>query len=94
MDSTTRMLVNQIKESGYWRQGQTLGLNGWKEVNKFSSDWKRYTLIDGDGEIVERITAKDDDTAIKVFGELFRLDMLPGYEIHEKIAEYRLVSAG
>jgi hypothetical protein len=94
MNTDTSRSIKQIKERGYWRRGQTLGDGGWAEVYTFASDWKNYTLIDGSGEVIERITAQDDKTAVKAFAELYHLEEIPDYEILERIQHYRTVAAG
>ena len=40
MDSTTKMLVNEILQKGYYRMSQSLGEGGWNKIPK----WKTYVL--------------------------------------------------
>lgn len=92
MNTDTLRTVEQIKKDGYYRKGTALGAGGWAEVYSFSQGWKTYLLIDNEIlTTLESITARDDDTAIKAFGKLFRLDEF-SYEIIEKITEFRTVA--
>ena len=88
MDSTTKMEVNRILQQGYYREGQGLGEGGW---SKIPTDWKAYLLVSL-YEVIEQITAKDDETAVKAFKSLYHLDKYEWYEIVEKIVTYRTIT--
>ena len=99
MDSTTEMQVRSILKAGYYRQSQGLGGGGWAKIPR---DWKKYILsgfqkssYEGEEELywedIEIITAKDDETALKAFANLYHLEMIEGWEISEKVVSYRLV---
>lgn len=100
MDSTTKMLVEEILKKGYYKHSQTLGKGGWGEIySSGGAEWKNYELSElienEDGflisNIVEKIMAKDDETAIKVFSELYHLDKMIDPRIDEKVISYRRI---
>lgn len=98
MDSTTKMQVDQIIKQGWYRKSQTLGEGGWGEFySQAGYSWKVYVLYgQNDDEKfsveVEKIVAKDDETAMSAFSSLYHLDMFIYWEVQEKITEFRLVS--
>lgn len=104
MDATTEMLVSQIIEKGWYKPSDTLGEGGWSYFyNKAGHNWKRYVLsgfeVSTYNEETElyyneicSITAKDDETAIRAFESLYHLEKIEGWEIVEKIVEYRTVT--
>jgi hypothetical protein len=94
MKTNTDYAVENIRARGYWRKGTTLLGGGWQEVYKFAGEWRTYQLFDNDESPthpIDEITAKDDEAAVKAFGELYRLDEF-SYEIMEKKTEYRTVA--
>lgn len=94
MDATTERQANSIIQRGWYRKSQTLGEGGWQKINSSGLDWKTYVLYSENPmlEEVEKIIAKDDDTAFSAFHTLYELDMFDYWEIQEKITEYRLVT--
>lgn len=104
MDATTKMLVNQIIEKGWYKPSDTLGEGGWAHFyNKAGHSWKIYILsgylessYEGETELYWNdfctVTAKDDETAIKAFESLYNLREIEGWEIVEKIVEYRTIT--
>ncbi len=93
MNSDTERSIKQIKASGYWRRGLTLGEGGWGEVYRFAQNWNRYTLYNLDEHTempVDEIIAKDDHTAIKAFSELFHLGEF-SHEIYKVETKHTLI---
>lgn len=94
MNSATAMLVKEILENGWYRKGTTLGESGWSQIPPM---WKYYELFamgkspDSIWHTIDAITAKDDQTAVEAFHSLFHMDEFVGYEICEKVTEYRIV---
>lgn len=96
MDSTTKMLANDIIKRGWYRKSTTLGEGGWPMVNSSGIDWKTYVLfaesVDEPGfHEIETIYAGDDSVAMKAFESLYHLEMFNYWEVQERIVEYRLV---
>ena len=95
MDSTTKMKVDQMIKQGWYRKSETLGEGGWARIHASDIDWKTYALFeeDADGyfQEVEVINAADDETALKAFARLYRMDEFIYWEIQERIVEYRMV---
>lgn len=76
MNTDTKRAVEQIAEQGYYQKGTTMGERGWGKVYSFSQDWLQYRLFNLDedtGEPICIIRARDDETAIKAFADLFSL---------------------
>jgi len=76
MNADTARGIERIKANGYWREGTTLGEGGWNRVYTFAENWHKYHLYNLDESTVEpifTIIAKDDETAIKAFSDLFHL---------------------
>lgn len=87
--------VEQIIAQGWYRSSQTFGEGGWGYFAKLTEvDWKQYILWGVECQSwaeIEKISAKDDETAIKAFHSLYHLDEFGEWDIHEIITEYRLV---
>lgn len=75
MNADTIRGIAEIRKNGWYRK--CLGEGGWGELywaEPSCESWSRYLLFIGDEpEAVEEITARDDETAIKAFNELYRL---------------------
>lgn len=90
MDSTTKMLVNDILKRGWYEMSQTLGEGGWKEVYA-KKTWKTYCLssFSENAPMLHEIKALNDECALKAFASIYRLDEIEQYDIYEKIITYR-----
>lgn len=98
MDGITEYEAERISRQGWYKDNQTFEEGCWVLVD----NWKNYVLFGfqksiypGEEELYwaefESISAKDDETAIRAFGEMFRLDEILDWEIQERIVEYRIV---
>lgn len=88
MDSTTKMIVNDILKQGWYRKGQTLGDGGRAKI---PVTWKTYVLssLDEDNNFSDEVHAKSDEIALKAFGELYHLNQIKYYDIYERITTFR-----
>ena len=91
MNADTIREVTKIKANGYWRQGQTLGEGGWKEVYNFSQEFTEYVL-EIDGERVEGIHAINDTKAMEGFSSLYKLDDSINWEIYNIVCKFRTIA--
>ena len=92
MSIDTEREVEKILANGFYPQNQVMGDGGWGFLHsKGANEWGKYILWGDAPEEVETITAKDDETAIKAFSSMYRLDMFGRYEISEKIVTFRTV---
>jgi hypothetical protein len=76
MNADTTRSVNQTIESGYYLPSMTLGEGGWPYLNKNAHiyNWSKYTLLLYTDDADDSIFAKDDESAVKAFHSLYRLD--------------------
>jgi len=101
MNNETKREVESVVRRGWYRKSQTFGEGGWRHFYLLADNWKNYHLgavgqHDPDSDefywdVVEKITAKDDETAVQAFKSLYHLDMFEMWDINETIVEYRLV---
>jgi hypothetical protein len=101
MDKETKREVEFVVRREWYRKSQTFGEGGWGHFYLLADNWKTYVLeafgkhdasVDESyWDEIEKITAKDDETAVQAFKSLYHLDMFEMWDIKEKIVEYRLV---
>lgn len=88
MDSTTKMLVDQIIKQGWYRKSQTLGEGGWRNI----PDWNKYVFFTETGGIEDTVFAKSDEIAEKAFHEIYNFEEIKeDWDIYEIVTEYRLI---
>ena len=98
MDSTTKIQIEQMIKQGWYRKSQTLGEGGWGQFYAHAGyNWKVYVLYGQNEnqnycEEIEKIVARDDETAMSAFSSLYHLEMFEYWEVQEKIVEFRLIS--
>ena len=90
MNSTTRMLVDQIVKRGWYEPHQTLGEGGWRAVRDAFKQTHQYAVqvADDEGWIQQyTVYATSDDALRHYVAESF----IPGASVYayEVITEYR-----
>lgn len=93
MNTDTLRSIEAIKDNGYYREGLSLGAGGWLAVYSLTSDWGSYYLINLDDNTVEpacKITARDDEAAIKAFASLFALGEF-AHEVYRVETKHTLI---
>ena len=97
MKPETKREVERIVNQGWYRKSQAFGEGGWGYFAKLTNhnhDWKQYILWGIECQSwaeIEKISAKDDETAIKAFHSLYHLEDFDEWDIQEVVTEYRLV---
>jgi muconolactone delta-isomerase len=88
-----KQIIDDIRNRGWYRKGQTFAAGGWGEVYKFASNWRTYILTDSDpngtSPEIDQITAKDDKAAKAGFEELYNISETDS--IWERKTRHRLV---
>ena len=95
MNPDTLRTLNEIKKNGWFRLSTGMGDGGWSEVNKIG-EFKTYVLDAiqcQSWEEIEVIRALNDDKAFAGFSELYHLEMFDGWEIQERVVEFRLIKS-
>ena len=94
MNADTKRATQRILEDG-WHQLPTLDEHGWPYLYANGvAEWEFYELYLGnDSHPAAVVSAKDNETAVKAFKGLFRLDEAPAWEIVMKIVEYEVIES-
>ena len=95
MNPDTVRTLNEIKKNGWYRISTSMEDGGWSAVYK-EGEFKTYVLDAIECQSwneIEVIRALNDDKAFEAFSKLFHLDMFDGWEIRERVVEFRLIKS-
>ncbi len=97
LNGDTLRTIKAICKNGYYVSGTTLGVGGWPELyNRIGNDWKTYRLYacDEGSHFDDKLTAKNDKTAIKAFRDRYDFAKMSDWHIDEEIHRNRTIAEG